>query len=172
MKKNLLIFAAILMVSGSVFGQTAVTATAEKKPAVKKAAEAFPREKFDPLRDPNVDLIAAVETASKSGKRIILDIGGEWCGWCVYMDKFFYQNAGIAKLRDDNFIWVKVNMSEQNENKAFLSAYPVITGYPHLFVLETDGKFLHSQDTAPLESGKGYDLPKFTAFLKTWSKGQ
>ncbi len=172
MKKNLLIFAAILLVSGSVFSQTAVTATAEKKSAVKKAAEAFPREKFDPLRDPNADLITAVETASKSGKRIILDIGGEWCGWCVYMDKFFYQNAAIAKLRDDNFVWVKVNMSEQNENKAFLSAYPAITGYPHLFVLDETGNLLHSQDTAALESEKGYDLLKFNAFLKTWSKGQ
>lgn len=170
MKKHILIFAFMALASVSVFGQTAAPTIVEaKKPALKKLVETFSREKFDPARDPNIDLAAAVEEAGKSGKRIILDVGGEWCGWCVYMDKFFYQNADIAKIRDDNFVWLKINMSPENENPVFLSAYPTRTGYPHLYVLDETGKLLHSQDTAPLESEKGYDHPKFTEFLKTWS---
>jgi hypothetical protein len=72
-------------------------------------------------------------------------------------------------LRDKNFIMVKVNYSEENKNEPLLSRYPQINGYPHLFVLERDGKFLHSQDTGQLEEGKGYNLAKFMAFLKEWS---
>lgn len=100
------------------------------------------REKFDPKRDPNLDLQNAVSTAQKENKRIILDIGGEWCSWCRAMDFFFMRNPKLAKLRDKNFIWVKINMSEENENKEFLSKYPEIQGYPHLFVLEKDGTLL------------------------------
>ena len=167
--KNLLIFPAILLVSVAALGQKVnpkpvVAAT----PVVKKTVDTFPREKFDPLRDPKADLAAAVITATKENKRIILDVGGEWCGWCVYMDKFFYQNPALDKIRKDNYVWVKVNMGPENENPEFLSAYPEREGYPHLYVLDTDGKLLHSQDTAPLEAGKGYDLVKFTAFLKAW----
>jgi hypothetical protein len=39
-------------------------------------------------------------------------------------------------------------------------------------VLEKDGKFLHSQDTAKLEEGKSYNLEKFMAFLKEWTPPQ
>ena len=64
---------------------------------------------------------------------------------------------------------MKVNYSEENENKAVPSAYPEIKGYPHLFVLDADGKLLHSQFTGELEKGKGYDRAKFFAFLKDWA---
>ena len=127
------------------------------------------REKFDPARNAAADLAGAVAKAQKSGKRIILDVGGEWCGWCVWMDKFFFANPDLARVRDENFVWLKINFSEENENKVFLSTYPAILGYPHLFVLDETGKLIHSQDTSPLEAGKGYDLIKFTEFLKTWT---
>ena len=140
-----------------------------KPSAAKPAAQAFTREKFDPKRNAKADLDAAIVAAGKSGKRIILDVGGEWCGWCVYMDRFFHENPTLAKLRDDNFVWVKVNMSPENENRPFFAPYPPAKGYPHLYVLEKDGKLLHSQDTAKLEAGKVYDLARFTDFLKKWA---
>ena len=168
MKK--IVFAAAFLVLLNIvsFAQGPGTPT-PKFPVTKTSTAVFVREKFDPLRDPKADLAAAVITATKTGKRIILDVGGEWCGWCVYMDKFFFQNPVLDKLRNDNYVWLKVNMGSENENTAFLSAYPEREGYPHLYVLDTDGKFLHSQDTSPLEAGKGYNLVKFTAFLKKWA---
>lgn len=164
MKNLSLLVIAILLFSLSVLGQTRGQKKQSKKPLA-----AMPREKFDPKRDPKVDLASAVALASKNGKRIILDVGGEWCGWCVLLDEYLYKNKQLGKLRDTHFIWVKINMSEENENAAFLASYPEIRGYPHLFVLDEAGKLLHSQDTSMLEKGNGYDLPKFTAFLKRWA---
>ena len=46
---------------------------------------------------------------------------------------------------------------------------PRINGYPHLFVLDQDGKLLQSQDTSPLESGSSYDLARMTEFLSKWA---
>jgi thiol:disulfide interchange protein len=130
----------------------------------------FEREKFDPRRNPDTDLKDAIAKATAENKRIILDVGGEWCGWCRLMDKFIYQNAVLGELERNNYIWVKINMSEENENKAFLASYPRASGYPHLFVLEKDGTLLQSQDTSLLEDGgKSYDLEKFTEFLIKWS---
>ena len=161
MKTVIVSLAFIIMAGLAAFGQGA-------SPAPKKADE-FPREMFDPTRDPKTDLDAAIVKAKASGKRIMLDVGGEWCGWCKYMDKFLYQNTELARIRDENFIWLKINFSDDNENKLFLAAYPEITGYPHLFVLDPDGTLVHSQPTDALEQGKGYNLVKFTEFLKTWS---
>jgi len=171
MKNHMLIVVAVALFSGSAFGQT--SADPPKPPAKAKTAEpAFPREKFDPTRDAKADLEKAVAEAKKAGKNIILDVGGEWCSWCVYMDKFFYQHPDITKLRDDNFIWLKINMSQQNENKAFLSAYPEAAGYPHLYVLDPAGSLLQWQDTSALEMDKGYNPDKFIEFLNKWSPDQ
>jgi hypothetical protein len=68
-----------------------------------------------------------------------------------------------------NFIVVKINFSKENKNEDFLSQYPQITGYPHLYVLDKDGEFLHSQNTGELEEDKGYSKEKMISFLKKWA---
>ena len=125
--------------------------------------------KFDPSRDPAKDVAAAAASAKKQGKRVIVDVGGEWCSWCHILDRFIDDNADIRAQLDRGYVWVKVNWSKDNKNEAYLSRLPAIQGYPHLFVLDADGKLLHSQDTGVLESGKGYDKAKFADFLRTWS---
>ena len=161
----------IFFVSLFVFGSSAVFAQSVPLVAVKKEvkAETFEREKFDPMRNAAADLQTAIEKAGKENKRIILDVGGEWCGWCIHMDKFFAMNKNLAKLRDANYVWVKVNMSEENENKEFLAKYPQAAGYPHLYVLEKDGTLIQSQDTSALEEGKTYNLKVFTDFLQKYA---
>lgn len=133
------------------------------------AAVAALNAQFDPARNPVADLETAKVEAQRGGKRIILDVGGEWCSWCHLLDAFMEGDSEIRRFRDGNYVWMKVNFSEENENTAFLSGYPEIKGYPHLFVLDAEGKLLHSQFTGDLEKGKGYDREKFFAFLKQWA---
>ena len=133
------------------------------------AAVAALNAQFDPARDPVADLETAKVEARRGGKRILLDVGGQWCSWCHLLDAFVAGDAEIRSFRDANYVWMKVNYSEDNENAAFLSRFPAITGYPHLFVLEADGQLLHSQFTGELEKGKGYDRGKFFAFLRQWA---
>ncbi|MDR1075736.1 MAG: thioredoxin family protein [Xanthomonadaceae bacterium] len=133
------------------------------------AAIAALNAEFDPARDPAKDLQTAIVEAKRNDKRIVLDIGGEWCPWCHILDQFIAGDAEVRRLRDANFVWMKVNYSEENENKAFLSQYPGVKGYPHLFVLDGDGNLLHSQFTGELEEGKGYNREKFLAFLNAWA---
>ena len=36
---------------------------------------------YDPKRDPAADLKTAMAEAQRGGKRILLEVGGEWCPW-------------------------------------------------------------------------------------------
>ena len=99
----------------------------------------------------------------------ILDVGGEWCIWCHRIDAFMHNTEEIKSIIEKNFIFLKVNYSKENKNEEFLSNYPKVEGYPHFFVLDKNGKLLHSQNTGDLEKEKGYDKEKFIAFLKKWS---
>lgn len=128
-----------------------------------------PVTKYDPRRDAQKDINDAIAEALRSGKRVLLEVGGEWCVWCRIMDKYFDEHLKLTEFREKNFITVKINFSPENQNKEVLSRYPEIPGYPHIFVLDENGKLLHSQDTSLLESGKSYDLDKFFAFLKEWA---
>jgi len=124
---------------------------------------------FDPARDPAKDVAAAAAAAQAQGKRVMVDVGGEWCVWCHILDGFIESNPDVRALVDENYVVVKVNWSRENKNEAFLSRWPAVNGYPHLFVLDASGKLLHSQDTGVLESGRGYDKAKFVEFLRKWA---
>ena len=136
-------------------------------PAIAHAAD-LPS-KFDPARDAAADVAHAVAIAKAQGKRVIVDVGGEWCTWCHIMDRFIAANDNVRSLIDTHYVWVKVNYSKQNPNDALLARWPKVAGYPHLFVLDADGALVRSQGTAALESGKSYDVARFVAFLERWS---
>jgi thiol:disulfide interchange protein len=115
-------------------------------------------------------LDAALQLARATKRNVLVEIGGEWCSWCHIMDRFFAGNAELKQLREANFVWLKINFSRENSNEPLLSRWPKVAGYPHLFVLDGDGRMLQSQDTSLLEAGKTYDAAKFRAFLAEWSR--
>ena len=126
---------------------------------------------FDPTADPAADLEAAIVEATGTGRRIILDVGGNWCGWCFLLHDYFEEKTALRAFRDEHFVWVRVNYGRENRNEAFLGQYPPIRAYPHLFVLDSDGTFLHSQGTGVLEEGRGYSDERMWAFLREWAPG-
>jgi thiol:disulfide interchange protein len=129
-----------------------------------------PNAKFDPARDATADIEYALAEARKSDRRVILDVGGEWCGWCHTLDRYFLDHADLREFRDKHYVWLKVNFSPENENKRALARYGEIVAYPWLLVLDQNGKLLVSQRTAPLEQGPSYDFNKMKEFLTRWVK--
>ena len=132
-------------------------------------------QKFDSTRDAKKDIRDAVNLAQKVHKRILLDVGGDWCIWCHRLDSLFLQNKSLAEYLNRHYVVVKVNVSKENKNQELLSTYPKVAGYPHLFVLDEHGTLLQSQDTGELEYPKtypikGHDREKVSAFLKKWAQ--
>jgi thioredoxin-related protein len=158
-----------------VIENTAATAPMEIPPADEGAAPTeLPNSAlvdfYDPTRDPAEDLRQAIPIAQREHKNIMLELGGDWCIWCKYMDNFYATHPDILQARAGNYVLVKVNVSQENDNAAFLSQYPEAAGYPHIYILDSSGNFLHSQDTADLEDGQISYVPEvFMAFLNEWS---
>ena len=138
-------------------------------PGTLARAGLLPADRFDPARDAAADIRNAVTEAGRSGRRVLLDVGGEWCIWCRRLDTLFATHPDLAAFRESHFVVVKVNWSPENKNEQVLSRYPPVAGYPHLFVLDSDGTLLRSQGTGELEKGKGHDPAKVMAFLRTWA---
>ena len=136
-----------------------------------QTSDHIPATKFDASRDAEQDIDAGVAEAKRSGRRVLLDVGGEWCVWCKKLDQFFDDNQDVADFLHENFVLVKVNFSLENENERVLSRYPEMQGFPHFFVLDDAGRLLRSQGTAELEEGDHHDRAKVLAFLRRWAPG-
>src|SRR6266480_5569323 len=80
-----------------------------------KSASLAPRyvpvSKYDPGRDADSDIKSAVIETQRTKKRILLEVGGEWCIWCHILDRFFEHNPQLVELREKSFITVKINYS-------------------------------------------------------------
>jgi thioredoxin-related protein len=124
---------------------------------------------YDPDADPAAELEAAVAEARSSGRRIILVVGGEWCSWCHILDRFVKEDPALHSLWDRHYATLKVHWDPDHPNGAFLARYPKIEGYPHIFVLDSDGRLLHSQNTGALESGRSYSSELVREFLTRWA---
>lgn len=151
-----------------VFLLVALPMSAKKDHKTAQPTPASPS--YDASRDPAKDLQAAIGEATRTHKRILLEVGGDWCVYCAIMDTAFDSHPQLKKVRDTNYVMLKVNFSKGNPNDAFLSHYPHIPDYPHFFVLDSKGALMHSQPTHGFEHGKNYNTAKIDAFLKKWAQ--
>jgi len=123
---------------------------------------------YDPARDPFVDGRAAVALAKKTQRRILIEVGGDWCKWCHLLDAFIKNDKQIKQALHQTFVVLKVNVSDENSNEKFLSAFPKTLGYPHMYVADMNGNVIHSQDTGEFLVNLKYSKQKFLEFLKRW----
>jgi uncharacterized protein YyaL (SSP411 family) len=126
---------------------------------------------YNPAADAKSDIKQAVEKAKTEGKHVLLQIGGNWCPWCIRFHKFIHDDPQIDSALNAGYVFQLVNYSKENKNPDVLAdlGYPQRFGFPVLIVLDAKGNRLHTQNTAYLEKDKSYDREKVLEFLKQWS---
>jgi len=126
---------------------------------------------YNPEADANADINEAIALAMKEGKHVLLQIGGNWCPWCIRLHDYYTTNQEVKAVLDDGYVIVLVNFSKENRNLEILERleFPQRFGFPVLVILSAKGKRLHTQDTGLLESGGSYDSRKVISFLKNWT---
>lgn len=126
---------------------------------------------YNPAANAKADIQAAVKKARAENKHVLIQIGGNWCSWCVRMHKLFHENKQIDSTLKANYVFILVNYSKENKNLAVLKEleFPQRFGFPALVVLNKEGRRIHTQATDLLEEGKGYDNQKILTFLNKWS---
>ncbi|PKQ60330.1 hypothetical protein BZG02_19665 [Labilibaculum filiforme] len=125
---------------------------------------------YDPSLNGKYEIAKAVSKAKKEGKHVLLQIGGNWCPWCIKMHNYLQTETSLNKLVEDNYIFLEVNYSVENKNLDALAelGYPQRFGFPVMLVLNGDGERLHTQNTGNLEQDKAYDYEKLKSFLYNW----
>lgn len=121
--------------------------------------------------DAKADIAAALKKAKAENKHVFLQIGGNWCSWCLLFNKFVTENDTVRTAMDKNYVVVHVNYSKENQNEKLLASlgYPQRFGFPVFVILDAKGNRIHTQNTSYLEKGQGYDTKVVVDFLNAWS---
>ncbi|MSR40608.1 MAG: DUF255 domain-containing protein [Phycisphaerales bacterium] len=168
MNPHALTLAAVFLLS-----PTANLAIAGDPPA---AAPAKIEKIYDESADANKDLAAALANAKRNNTRVLVQWGGNWCGWCVLLHKACEADRNIAKELLFEYEVVLVDVGHFDKHQDLATKYGADlkkngNGVPFLTVLAADGTVLANQETGSLEKPagvepRGHDSAKVLAFLK------
>lgn len=125
---------------------------------------------YDEKADGATQIADALAMAKKEGKRVLLQFGANWCGWCHKLHKLCQTDADIAAKLKEAYIVVLVDVNKGHNNDINKQlGNPTRFGLPAIVILDADGKALTTQDTGKLEEGDHHDPKKVLAFLDEWA---
>lgn len=126
---------------------------------------------YAPPEEARSEIAAALASAAKDRKRVILIFGANWCYDCHVLDTAF-RSKDIAPLVRANFHVVHVNVGDDEDKNVDLAAkydVPLNKGVPALTVLDPDGKAIYSQKQGEFENSVRIGPADVVAFLKKWA---
>lgn len=126
---------------------------------------------YNPEANAKAEIELAIDKASSQGKHVLIQIGGNWCRWCIAFSKKVSENDTLKSALEENYISYHLNYSNENLNEDVLKdlGYPQRFGFPVFVILDGNGKRLHTQNSVYLEEGKGHNAKKILNFFNHWS---
>jgi thioredoxin-related protein len=127
---------------------------------------------YNPLINAMAQIDEAISQAAAQNKHVLIQVGGNWCPWCIRIHQFIKTHYSLDSLVQADYILIHLNYSKENKNPEAMARleYPQRFGFPVFVVLDGKGKRLHTQNTAYLEEGELYSEEKIADFLKNWNR--
>lgn len=141
-----------------------MTLAQDEKPA---PAQQQRKPLYDTQADGREQVKAALAKAGKENRRVLIQWGANWCGWCYKLDEVFTKDREVARelLYEYDLVHVDIDNPANKEYAKELGA-DLSQGVPFLTVLAADGKVLTNQETGSLEDGPKHDPAKVLDFLR------
>lgn len=110
----------------------------------------------------------ALEQARREDKPIFLSIGYSACHWCHVMEHESFEDEGIAKLLNDNYVSIKVDREERPDlDQIYMNAVQMMTGrggWPMSMFLTPEGHPFYGGTYWPPHAKMG--MPGFDQILQ------
>ncbi|MBV9539907.1 MAG: thioredoxin family protein [Alphaproteobacteria bacterium] len=126
---------------------------------------------YDESADAERDLAAAFARARKRHTRVLIDMGGNWCGDCVVMANIF-ELPEMKPFMKAHFEVVSVDTGRKNKNMQIPARYGVDLngGVPAMLVVTADGKPVNPKELSALEDARHMTPQALADWLAKWAK--
>ncbi len=72
---------------------------------------------YNPNANAKEDIAAAVKQAKAENKQVLLQIGGNWCPWCVRLHEMETTDNQIDSLLKADYVMVLVNVPQRKREE-------------------------------------------------------
>ena len=124
---------------------------------------------YDSSLDGVKQLDEAIEKLQGRDRLILVQVGGDWCKWCMRLNQTISEDPELLKALDEQFEWVHIYYGKENKNAEAMKRLdnPTDLGFPVFVLLDNQGNVLRKISTEGFEAGDGYDKAKLLHFIKT-----
>jgi protein disulfide-isomerase len=128
---------------------------------------------YDEKADAPQQVAAAIAEASRSGRRVILIFGANWCPDCRVLDAQMHKPE-LASVIEKDFVIAKVDVGRIDKNVDLARKYsvPIRRGIPAMAVLDPQGKLLYAQDQGQFANARRLSFESIKAFFEQWKPGK
>jgi thiol-disulfide isomerase/thioredoxin len=127
---------------------------------------------YDEKANADAEVDAAIARAKASGKPVLIDLGGNWCGDCRIL-------AGLMELPEmERFLaahyeMVSVDVGRFNRNLQIPARYGItkrLEGVPAILVVTTGGKLLNAGRVSAIQDARHITPQALADWLAQWAK--
>jgi len=168
--------AAFLLASSAAWSQSEPTKPTQPTPTVQPKVKKEVPKLYDEAADAKQQITAALVKAKKDNRRVLIQWGGNWCGWCIKLADLCKKDEDIAHELLYEYDVVHIDAGRDNKNMELGTSYGADLakhGFPFLTILDSDGKTVANQETSSLENKDqekkpGHDPKLVLEFLKKY----
>ena len=127
---------------------------------------------YDDQANADAALAATIAKAKKDGKRVLIDLGGNWCADCRILD-------GVMELPEmrafmaAHYEMVSVDVGRFNKNLQIPARWglgKLEKGVPTIIIADADGKAVNISNAADLENARAMTPQGIADWLARWAK--
>lgn len=126
--------------------------------------------------DENADATAAVDAAfaraKANGKRVLIDLGGNWCGDCIVLANIM-QLPEMKPYIAAHFEVVTVDVGRFDKNLQIPARFGItkrLEGVPAVIIAEADGTFVNPGKITALSDARHMTPQGIADWLAQWAK--
>lgn len=125
---------------------------------------------YNESADAERDLKAAFARARKNHKRVLIDMGGNWCGDCVVMANIF-ELPEMKPFLEKHYEIVSVDVGRYKKNMQIPARYGVDLkgGVPAMLIVTADGKPVNPKELSALQDARHMTPQALADWLAKWA---
>lgn len=125
---------------------------------------------FDPRADAEAQVAAGAAKARASGKLLLIELGGDWCGDCRILAAVM-RLPEVAAFVDKHYVVVPVDVGRIDRNLQIARRYGVkrVEGVPALLVVDGRGRLVDAGHVAALADARSMAPQALADWLARWT---
>lgn len=126
---------------------------------------------YDEKANADAAVAAAFARAKKSHKRVLIDLGGNWCVDCIVLANFV-ELPQVKRFVAAHYEWVAVDVGRFNKNLQIPARFGLtkrLVGVPTILIVTPDGKQINQNDVFAVSDARSMTPQALADYLAKYA---